>query len=236
MVIMAGMWTVRYWALLLVVGAFLPTACGGGSEPTPSPTRAASPSPTTVLAPVPTSTPTPTSKATPTPALTPTPTPTATRTAAPTSTSAPTSTPTATSISTPTPSPTPAPVAGDFVTKWGTKGFADGQLESPSGIALDGASNVYVADTNNDRVQVFSSAGDFLRKWGASGVADRLFNRPLGIVVDATTTKGRHRPHLSESSADRRVPRPSPLVLTPRPLRIGGFGLKRDSRLKGTGQ
>ena len=41
-----------------------------------------------------------------------------------------------------------------------------------------------------------------------------------------TTTKGRHRPHLSESSADRRVPRPSPLVLTPRPLRIGGFGLR----------
>ena len=34
------------------------------------------------------------------------------------------------------------------------------------------------------------------------------------------------RPHLSESSADRRVPRPSPLVLTPRPLRIGGFGLR----------
>ena len=35
------------------------------------------------------------------------------------------------------------------------------------------------------------------------------------------------RSHLSESSADRRVPRPSPLVPTPRPLRIGGFGLKR---------
>ena len=31
-----------------------------------------------------------------------------------------------------------------------------------------------------------------------------------------TTTKGRHRPHLSESSAGRRVPRPSPLVPTPR--------------------
>ena len=45
-----------------------------------------------------------------------------------------------------------------------------------------------------------------------------------------TTTKGRHRPHLSESSADRRVPRPSPLVLTPRPLRIGGFGLKPSQR------
>ena len=43
-----------------------------------------------------------------------------------------------------------------------------------------------------------------------------------------TTTKGRHRPHLSESSADRRVPRPSPLVLTPRPLRIGGFGFSVD--------
>ena len=41
-----------------------------------------------------------------------------------------------------------------------------------------------------------------------------------------TTTIGRHRPHLSESSADRRVPRPSSLVPTPRPLRIGGFGVK----------
>ena len=41
-----------------------------------------------------------------------------------------------------------------------------------------------------------------------------------------TTTKGRHRPHLSESSADRRIPRPSPLVPTPRPLRIGGLGLR----------
>ena len=42
-----------------------------------------------------------------------------------------------------------------------------------------------------------------------------------------TTTKGRHRPHLSESSADRRIPRPSPLVPTPRPLRIGGLGLRK---------
>ena len=47
-----------------------------------------------------------------------------------------------------------------------------------------------------------------------------------------TPTKGRHRPHLSESSADRRVPRPSPLVPTPRPLRIGGFGLRDKGKIQ----
>ena len=40
--------------------------------------------------------------------------------------------------------------------KWGSMGFTDGQFYNPWGIAVDGAGNVYVADTGNDRVQVFA--------------------------------------------------------------------------------
>jgi tripartite motif-containing protein 71 len=46
-----------------------------------------------------------------------------------------------------------------------------GALEHPTGVATDGAGNVYVADYFNDRVQKFDSSGNFLRAWGRDVVA-----------------------------------------------------------------
>ncbi|NLX49483.1 MAG: hypothetical protein GXY82_06365 [Methanospirillum sp.] len=51
-----------------------------------------------------------------------------------------------------------------FVLKWGISGSGDGEFNYPSGIAVDGAGNVYVADTDNNRIQVFDAEGTFLRK------------------------------------------------------------------------
>ena len=45
---------------------------------------------------------------------------------------------------------------GRILRKWGSEGFGDGQFESPFGIAVDASGNVYVADNQNNRVQVFS--------------------------------------------------------------------------------
>src|SRR5437867_9195870 len=42
---------------------------------------------------------------------------------------------------------------GIFLTKWGTLGSDDGQFSRPSGIAVDGSGNVFVADTGNYRIQ-----------------------------------------------------------------------------------
>ena len=41
-----------------------------------------------------------------------------------------------------------------------------GELNFPRAIAADAAGNVYVADTNNNRIQKFDSAGNFLLAWG----------------------------------------------------------------------
>ena len=59
-----------------------------------------------------------------------------------------------------------------------------GHFQSPFGIAVDTLGNVYVADTNNNRIQKFDSSGAFLTKWGVPGSGDAQFFGPHGIAVD----------------------------------------------------
>jgi len=78
--------------------------------------------------------------------------------------------------------------AGTFLRKWGSQGSEDGQFFSPGGVAVDASGNVFVADINNYRIQVFSSSGAFLSKWGSYGIEDGQFNSPRGVAVDAAET------------------------------------------------
>ena len=73
-----------------------------------------------------------------------------------------------------------------FLTKWGTLGAVDGELNSPSGVAVDGSGNVYVADTANHRVHKFTSTGTFVRRWGTNGSGDGQFSNPRGVAVDGS--------------------------------------------------
>ncbi|MEQ1644985.1 MAG: NHL repeat-containing protein, partial [Pyrinomonadaceae bacterium] len=52
----------------------------------------------------------------------------------------------------------------DSWTTWGSGGSGDGQFNEPSGITIGGGS-VFVADANNDRVQVFDLEGKFVRQF-----------------------------------------------------------------------
>jgi sugar lactone lactonase YvrE len=59
---------------------------------------------------------------------------------------------------------------------WGKDGTGNGQFSSnAAGIATDNAGNVYVADSDNSRVQVFSAKGGFIRKFGARGSGNGQF-------------------------------------------------------------
>jgi RHS repeat-associated protein len=68
----------------------------------------------------------------------------------------------------------------------GISGSGNGQFSNPWGIAIDAKGNLWVADTNNQRVQEFNEKGEFLQKFGtkASGTSKGTeFITPEGIAV-----------------------------------------------------
>jgi DNA-binding beta-propeller fold protein YncE len=63
---------------------------------------------------------------------------------------------------------------------------APGQLLRPEGVASDPAGNVYVADTQKDRIVKYDPAGGFVWAVGSSGTAPGQFDGPVGIASDGT--------------------------------------------------
>ncbi|MCD6518577.1 MAG: TIGR03663 family protein [Anaerolineae bacterium] len=85
------------------------------------------------------------------------------------------------------------PLPGDeYMEKWkqvqasfvfGSGGNAPGQFRAPKGLALDAEGNIYIADSQNHRIQVFDAQGRFLRQWGREGTAPGQFKEPWGVAV-----------------------------------------------------
>jgi len=59
---------------------------------------------------------------------------------------------------------------GKFLTQWGGKGTAPGQFEVAHGIAIDAKGLLWVADRENQRIQVFDQKGAFVREMKYAGL------------------------------------------------------------------
>jgi hypothetical protein len=64
---------------------------------------------------------------------------------------------------------------------FGAKGAGDGQLDQPSDLDLDASGNVYIADTNNNRIVVFGPDGTFVANAGAGKI-----EKPVAVEVDGS--------------------------------------------------
>jgi len=87
-----------------------------------------------------------------------------------------------------------------FVEEFGSVGTDEGEFNSPTGLALDHANDLlYVADTKNDRIQVFELVDGntcpqgtdeivngvcFVEEFGSVGSSNGKFNSPAGLALD----------------------------------------------------
>ena len=72
-----------------------------------------------------------------------------------------------------------------FAQSWGRQGVGSGDFVKPFGIAADGLGNIYVADTYNNRIQVFDNAGTFMKAWGQKGTGSGSMALPYDLAVDS---------------------------------------------------
>ena len=68
-----------------------------------------------------------------------------------------------------------------FSSAFGGEGSAKGKFESPQEVAFDSIGNVFIADHNNFRIQVFTAEGKFLRIVEKSG---GKLKWPVGVAVN----------------------------------------------------
>lgn len=88
---------------------------------------------------------------------------------------------------------------GKYLLEWGKKGNKESEFNIPHGVALDSFDNVYVADRENNRVQVFDGSGMFKKQFSNNtfgaicAVAFDKSKSKLFVVDDFTFLKVKHR-------------------------------------------
>jgi len=67
----------------------------------------------------------------------------------------------------------------------GKTGTRPGEFNRPEGICMDAQDRLYVADSCNHRIQIFSADGQFIREYGKAGSGLGELSYPYDIAVDA---------------------------------------------------
>ncbi len=71
---------------------------------------------------------------------------------------------------------------GEYQNQFGTKGEDNGQLDMPSGLAVDSKGNVWVADTVNNRIQEFNEKGEYQAQFDNEGTPRDTLSYPAGVT------------------------------------------------------
>lgn len=82
--------------------------------------------------------------------------------------------------------------SGNEVYSWGSNGTGDGEFDDPFGIIVTNEGRVYVLDSGNDRIQVFTASGAFIEEQAVNSNAKWLIYDPANdeiIVLYDTGTE-----------------------------------------------
>lgn len=76
-------------------------------------------------------------------------------------------------------------INGNFVSRFGTRGYHLGNLNRPKGIAIDSRDNLYVIESYFDFLLVFNQRGELLLPLGGTGSNPGEFYLPSGVWIDS---------------------------------------------------
>lgn len=79
--------------------------------------------------------------------------------------------------------------SGVLDSEFGSSGTGSSELRAPTSISLDSSNNIYVVDSGNNRIQVFSESGgsySHVTSIGSSGTGNVQFFTPLDISIDSS--------------------------------------------------
>jgi peptidylamidoglycolate lyase len=74
--------------------------------------------------------------------------------------------------------------SGKYLLEWGEKGDGESEFNIPHGISLDSNGNVYVADRESNRIQVFEPNGKFIKQF-----SDDTFGAICSVAFDKAQSK-----------------------------------------------
>jgi ABC-type Fe3+ transport system permease subunit/DNA-binding beta-propeller fold protein YncE len=77
-----------------------------------------------------------------------------------------------------------APRGEKLMNGWGQLGSGPGEFNRPEGLCVDSQDRIYVADSCNHRIQIFTREGKFLRAYGHAGTGRGELSYPYDIAVD----------------------------------------------------
>jgi DNA-binding beta-propeller fold protein YncE len=72
-----------------------------------------------------------------------------------------------------------------WLASFGKAGTGPGEFNRPEGLCMDAQDRLYVADSCNHRIQIFSSDGKFIETYGTAGKGLGQLSYPYDICVDA---------------------------------------------------
>jgi streptogramin lyase len=71
---------------------------------------------------------------------------------------------------------------GRFLKQWGSRGSEPGQFAMAHSIKIDGNDRLYIADRENQRIQIFDTEGRFLEQWTYNAMVCALYLHPDGSM------------------------------------------------------
>lgn len=82
---------------------------------------------------------------------------------------------------------------GKFIKTWGKKGTGPGEFDTPHSLAMDSRGRLFVADRNNNRLQIFDQDGKFLDEWKQfSRISGLYIRNDVLYAADSESNTARH--------------------------------------------